>query len=108
MIFLVGALFSAPAHAAGDAGAGRAVYAANCTACHGTAGNGKGPAAIALTPKPTDFTDRTWQSTRTDEALIAAIKGGRPNTAMTSFTTLSDADLANLIVYLRSLAPPAG
>ena len=95
-----------PAASAGDPTAGKSVYAANCTACHGGAGNGRGPAAIALTPPPTDFTSATWAAGRSDTDLVLAIKSGRPGTSMTAFTTLSDADLANVVAYLRTLSPP--
>jgi cytochrome c oxidase cbb3-type subunit 2 len=84
---------------------GRVLYAANCTACHGVKGDGKGPAAIALKPKPNDFTLGTYWAEKTDEQLVAAIKGGRPGTSMTGFATLTDADLAQLVAYLRTLAP---
>ena len=35
---------------------GRETYQASCAVCHGDRGNGKGPAAPALTPRPTDLT----------------------------------------------------
>lgn len=87
-----------------EVAAGLAVYEANCTACHGATGNGRGPAAIALKPKPVDFTVATWWTGKTDEQLVASIKSGRPGTSMTPFTALSDADLANVVAYLRTLA----
>lgn len=90
---------------AADAAAGKAIYLANCTACHGTAGNGKGPAAIALTPKPADFTLPAYWQGKTDEQVAASIKSGRPGTSMTAFTQLSEADLSNVTAYLRSFAP---
>ena len=36
---------------------GKQLYAAKCALCHGEQGDGKGPAATNLTPKPGDFTD---------------------------------------------------
>ena len=41
---------------AGDANAGKAVYERKCLLCHGEKGDGKGPAAELLDPKPRDFT----------------------------------------------------
>lgn len=96
------ALAVGPAFAA-DPAAGKVVYQANCTACHGERGDGRGPAAIALKPKPVDFTQATFWAGRTDEQLVASIKGGRPGTAMTPFTALSDAELQNVVAYLRTL-----
>lgn len=89
---------------AADAAAGKAVFQANCTACHGLLADGKGPAAIALKPPPTDFTKAEWWSTRTDVDVAASIRTGRPGTPMAAFTQLTDAQVADIVVYLRSLA----
>jgi mono/diheme cytochrome c family protein len=37
---------------------GKEVYAARCAVCHGDAGDGKGPAGLALPLKPSDFRDK--------------------------------------------------
>jgi mono/diheme cytochrome c family protein len=37
---------------------GKEIYTAKCALCHGEKGDGKGPAAASLTPKPGDFTDK--------------------------------------------------
>lgn len=92
---------------AADPAAGKAVFEANCTACHGIAGDGKGPAAMALKVKPADFTQAAWWSTRTDTDVTAAIRTGKPGTPMSAFTQLTDAQLSNTVAYLRSLAKPA-
>ena len=42
--------------AQGDANAGKAVYEHKCLLCHGEKGDGKGPAAEHLLPRPRDFT----------------------------------------------------
>jgi mono/diheme cytochrome c family protein len=42
---------SAPAQAAD----GQAIYAQRCEVCHGAEGDGNGPAAANLDPKPRDF-----------------------------------------------------
>ena len=111
-LFLVPALlFYVPvaAHAAdpapkADVASGKAIYEANCTACHGTAGNGKGPAAVALTPKPTDFTSAAYWEGTSDVLLVGSVKSGRPGTSMAAFTHLTDAELGRVVVYLRSFA----
>lgn len=92
---------------AADAAAGQAVYAANCTSCHGAKGDGKGPAAIALRPKPTDFTSAAYWAGKKDEDLAGAIRGGKPGTSMAGFGLLTDADVENLVAFLRTFAPPA-
>lgn len=53
------------------------IYAERCASCHGDKGNGDGPGAFAIKPKPRDYTDPEWQETVTDEELAKAIvKGG--------------------------------
>ena len=99
-------LLSLFAHVA-DPAAGKALYAANCTACHGAAGDGKGPAAIALKPRPPDFMSAAFWAGRTDEQTATSIRAGRPGTTMTPFTQLSTSDVAAVVAYLRTLAPPA-
>ena len=47
---------AAPAFAQGDAKAGQTVYEHKCLLCHGDKGDGKGPGAEHLVPKPRDFT----------------------------------------------------
>jgi uncharacterized membrane protein len=47
-----------------------------CAACHGPNGDGTGPAAAALNPKPRDFRDAKWQASETDEDLGMVILGG--------------------------------
>ncbi len=55
----------------------RKIYAERCASCHGEKGNGDGPGAFAVKPKPRDYTNAEWQKTVTDEELAKAIvKGG--------------------------------
>jgi high-affinity iron transporter len=86
---------------AADSSAGATTYKAECSACHGNSGNGKGPAAMALTPKPTDFTAAAFQE-KTDAQISAAIRAGKPGTAMSSYPQLTDAQLADLVAYIRT------
>jgi len=90
---------------AADAAKGKATYTANCMACHGTAADGKGPAAMALDPKPTDFTSAAFWADASKPELKKVIKTGKPGTPMAPFPQLSDDDVANLIAYLESFKP---
>ena len=85
---------------------GQVLYASSCAACHGSKGDGKGPAAVALRPKPTDFTKAAWWSGRTDATIAAAIRAGSPGTAMTPFPALTDGDVNDLVAWLRTFQPP--
>ena len=51
-----------------------AAFTNNCSTCHGTAGDGKGPAGAALTPPPANFTDPAFWASRTDEGVAKVIK----------------------------------
>jgi len=44
-----------PSGLKGDPVAGRAFYMGNCATCHGEKGDGKGPRAYFINPKPRDF-----------------------------------------------------
>lgn len=44
-----------------------------CAACHGEAGLGDGPGAVALNPKPRNYTDKAWQASVTDEQIKQTI-----------------------------------
>lgn len=52
------------------------VYEQRCQVCHGARGRGDGPSAAALTPRPRDYTDKTWQASVSDESLVRAIIEG--------------------------------
>jgi len=90
---------------ASDTTKGRQIYMANCMACHGAKADGKGPAAAAMNPKPTDFTKAAYWSGKSDDDVEARIKAGVPGTGMMAFTKLSDGDLADVVAYLRTQAP---
>lgn len=49
------------------------IFNERCAACHGTDGNGKGPASAALNPKPRNYRDKDWQTSVTDEQLRKTI-----------------------------------
>ena len=98
--------WSAPAIAQeGDAAAGETSYMGNCMVCHGAAADGQGPAGAAMQPKPTDFTDAAWWAGKTDSEIKAIIKNGKPMTPMSGFAHLSDAELVNLIAFLKTKKP---
>lgn len=47
-----------------------------CSTCHGMTGNGDGPGAAAINPKPRSFSDATWQGSVTDEHIQKVIVYG--------------------------------
>jgi mono/diheme cytochrome c family protein len=89
---------------AGDAERGKAIYGSNCVACHGRSGDGKGPAAQAMRPAPTDFTTTDWWKGKSDDQIATMIKRGTAGTPMVAFPKLSDDELDDLVAYMRKLA----
>jgi mono/diheme cytochrome c family protein len=82
---------------------GAKVYAARCALCHGAGGNGDGPAAAGLNPKPRAHTDKAYMSTLTDEQILAVIRNGKV-TMPAWGKVLSEAELVAVAAHVRSLA----
>ena len=78
---------------------GATVYAVNCVSCHGVNGDGNGPAAAVLLPRPASFTVKQPDASRVHRAL----RDGVPGTAMPPWPALSDADQQAVTAFVRSL-----
>lgn len=85
---------------------GKELYAQQCVACHGAAGDGKGAAAAALNPPPRNFMQTTgWKNGRKPTMVFKTLKEGLPPSAMASYSTLPVDDRWKLVHYVLSLAP---
>jgi DMSO reductase family type II enzyme heme b subunit len=99
--------------AQGDANAGKGAYEKKCLLCHGEKGDGKGPGAELLSPRPRDFTKglykirTTANKTPTDQDLFRIITEGMPGTSMPGWAVLPDKERWNLVAYLKTFAPEA-
>ncbi len=95
---------------AGDANAGKAIYDRRCAGCHGDKGDGKGPAAELLAPKPRDFTAGLYKirtsanKVPSDQDLFRIITDGMPGTSMPAWAVLPDRDRWNLVAYIKTFA----
>lgn len=90
-----------PGVPAGDVGA--RVFAARCALCHGPDGHGDGVASKGLNPKPRNFHDVAYMSTRTDAQLLEVIHNGKG--AMPRWQgQLSDDEIKAVLAHVRSLA----
>lgn len=90
---------------------GRLVYMKNCLHCHGVAGDGNGPTARYLNPRPRDyrlgvfkFTSTLAPERVTRDDLHRVVKYGIPGTYMPSFLLLGDAETRAVVEYVRWLA----
>jgi DMSO reductase family type II enzyme heme b subunit len=97
---------------------GQAIYFQRCSFCHGLLGDGEGPAAKFLDPRPRDFTlgtfkFRTTQSGElpTNEDLFRTVSRGLRGTAMQAFDSdlikngLSEQERWAVIAYIKTFAP---
>ncbi|HUL55949.1 MAG TPA: cytochrome c/FTR1 family iron permease [Usitatibacter sp.] len=96
----------APRHTP-DIARGAALFAEQCTSCHGAGGHGDGPAAKGMDPPPADFLDRERMGKRSAFGLYNTVTLGVQGTPMRSFGGLSDDDRWSLAFYVASLPPPA-
>lgn len=66
----------------GDPRRGGAFYLANCAACHGARGDGAGPRAYFINPKPRNFIEAASRARFNRVALFAAVSEGRNGSEM--------------------------
>lgn len=94
----------------GDAQTGEAIYVRRCSPCHGLEGDGNGPAAPYLNPRPRDFTQGRFKLRTTSSGdaplesdLIQTVKKGIPGTAMPTWEgTLSNKDIQDVVAYIKT------
>jgi len=88
---------------------GERVYLERCSACHGEHGDGNGPAAAALDPRPQNFRDAAFWKNRTTAQLKQVVRQGKPGTLMAPFEgVLSDEEIDAVVAYLAQFRPAAG
>ena len=90
---------------------GPRLYRRLCANCHGVMGDGAGPAAGWLDPRPRDFGLGAFKFTSTVngakplvEDLLATLRRGVPGTAMPAFKGLDPAEARSLVGYVRILS----
>ena len=90
---------------------GRNLYMVQCVHCHGVAGDGNGPTARFLNPRPRDYRQGTFKFKSTLRGLKPArtdlkhiLEQGIPGTYMPSFVLLGEEKLFLLVDYVRWLS----
>ncbi|MCC7528995.1 MAG: cbb3-type cytochrome c oxidase subunit I [Candidatus Melainabacteria bacterium] len=79
---------------------GAVIFARNCQGCHGEMGDGQGPAAEGLFPKPASLIEANY----TIKHLAAVLMNGIPGTAMPAWRDMPQDNVAALIAHLKTLA----
>lgn len=90
--------------------AGQRVYMTRCTQCHGDAGDGQGPAAHWLYPRPRDYRKGVFKFTSTKygnhplrEDLVNTVRRGIVGTSMPAFNLLDDKEVNAVVDYVLFL-----
>lgn len=89
-----------PEQLQGDRHLGKLFFQDNCYVCHGRLGNGAGPRAKFIIPRPRNFL--AADSSEFDRnKLFTAIANGKPGTVMPAWkTVLSQQQIANVAEYV--------
>ncbi len=90
---------------------GERLYAQHCLHCHGVTGDGNGPTAQYMEPKPRDYRQGKFKFTSTgpqdrasDADLAHILREGIPGTYMPSFKMLPEEQISRLVNYVKFLA----
>lgn len=74
----------------GNAAHGEKTYLANCATCHGAKGDGKGPRAYFINPKPRNFIDPAFRAAFNRPAIFTAVSEGRLGAEMPAWSKVLD------------------
>lgn len=90
---------------------GQAVYMKRCVQCHGVSGDGNGPVADSMYPRPRDYTRGIFKFTSTPyggkprrQDLMATLERGVVGTSMPNFRLLPKKELEAVVDYVLVLA----
>jgi mono/diheme cytochrome c family protein len=99
----------AAAATAGDPARGAPLYVTYCASCHGPKGDGDGPVAATLDPKPAAHSDAAYMDTLSDEHLVLVISKGGPAIGKSPLMagwagTLDAGQIVDVVAYIRTLS----
>jgi mono/diheme cytochrome c family protein len=93
-----------------DLARGQAVYQERCVQCHGVTGDGNGPMAKYLYPRPRDYRRGIFKFTSTPygfrplrDDLVRTVRQGIRGTSMPNFSLLPEHDLQAVVDYVLML-----
>jgi len=89
---------------------GKKIYEQTCAPCHGSKGDGKGPAGAVLKPPPTDFQKplKEWPNTKGNlQRIFEIISKGIPNSSMVAWTQYSEQERWALVYTVEGFSSAA-
>ena len=90
-----------PSHLVGNAAAGRTFYNANCATCHGVKGDGQGPRAYFIQPKPRVLVSDESRLMFNRPAIYAGVSAGKLGTEMPAWDkVLTPQEIADVSEYV--------
>jgi mono/diheme cytochrome c family protein len=86
---------------AGNVQRGEKLYMKTCITCHGAKGDGQGPRAYFINPKPRVFTDPGIQAAFNRPLIYAAVENGRTGSEMPAWSkVLSKQEIADVSEFV--------
>ncbi len=90
-----------PDNLQGNAETGHAMYLQNCVQCHGLEGDGEGPRAYFIFPRPRNFKRENSRKRFNRPTLYQSIAKGKPGTEMPAWdTVLTSQQIADISEYV--------
>jgi len=106
---------SSPRATPADAAAakrGAKAYGRYCVSCHGTLGDGRGPTADWIDPRPRVLTSGTFKfrstpsgELPTDDDLLRTLSRGLHHTYMPTWQAITQLEQKDLVQYVKTLSP---
>jgi mono/diheme cytochrome c family protein len=91
---------------------GQVLFRRHCAGCHGRKGDGNGPSAASMTPRPRNFTRGQFKyksvvgdALPLDGDLLSTVREGLQGTHMPAWSNLSEADLSDTVQYIKTFSP---
>ncbi len=92
---------------------GEAIYASQCSGCHGEAGDGQGMLALSWLPRPRNFVRGSFRyrstptgSPPTDADLFRTVSKGLAGSGMPAFEAiLSEQERRDVVAYIKQFSP---
>jgi mono/diheme cytochrome c family protein len=91
---------------------GAKAFGRYCVSCHGVAGDGRGPSADWVDPRPRNFTSGTYKfrstpsgELPTDDDLLRTVTRGLHHTSMPTWRAITERERNDVVQYVKTLSP---